>query len=667
MRFNESRPEASHSDKQSREGGSSEPDAEQSVPSPDNPAAARPTEAPRAEENDLGYVELNLADLRGQRPDTEETPREKSGDKDTSASIGALTLREGAAAEQPEEAGEAPESTSFVVRDPGGADSSGQQAGNAETFEGLHRQQMALEDELDELHLAMDSLLGEGATLDVATLLDESDNPEETRAAYAEMFRQNLLAEDMDAAMALADCYHATKLAHDQLDETRVARGRAELAVMRQGVLEVVNWNKVMEDYFTEGTPQDMEDVSLVLSPAGEASENVHEAVFAARKLLHEASGHAGTEQPEENETDHERLNRQLEHFPDSNILDAFDSWLDLTQKAISYYIAASPYSGGGERIHRERIAVLREQVTKLGSFYERLSSAAGYLGFTSRAEEWQASPEVGDAIKYQAAQFMEAFDAADEQVVAEAAMQGPLQITNPELAREELDITQPTEWVSEKVRAFQPWVTAGLAEVRFTDEFEEEEIAGGTQLTCGEYSPDERLIKLGSSQLLQKKEEELRAQHGADAEAHIRTEARQSVEKIMDHEIAHHAHFHTVPIAQLREWQATIEKEQVRVDSYVQYMYDTAGVDEAAQEDFAASTALYTNDPAELLRVGGYERLRQLNKLFGHYDQRDIETAIGEVSSRTSMPIGAAWGVFRNHLNTTIRAPKQSRGEEGE
>lgn len=135
-----------------------------------------------------------------------------------------------------------------------------------------------------------------------------------------------------------------------------------------------------------------------------------------------------------------------------------------------------------------------------------------------------------------------------------------------------------------------------------------------------------------------------------------------------MDHEIAHHAHFRTVPIAQLREWQATIEKEQVCVDNYVQYMYDTAGVDEAAQEDFAASTALYTNDPAELLRVGGYERLRQLNKLFGHYDQRDIETAIGEVSSMTNMPIGAAWGVLKNRLTTVLKGRAEIiEGEERE
>jgi hypothetical protein len=327
---------------------------------------------------------------------------------------------------------------------------------------------------------------------------------------------------------------------------------------------------------------------------------------------------------------DDSALERQAEWLPEGdNLTSAIIEWRTLTLSSLEY-------------LGPERKEAMQEELRHLDPIARRAKLTATLLGLNAWSKG-QTPPELTAAFKRQIATLFDDFDATDHRTIEASRLQGALQVENAALATTRLGIADPEAWASQKLAELPNGIADGISSVRFTDHYKEtlRKKSDGTMesmKTQGQFNATDQKIILGVEPLLGYELLDCYTGSASPEEAHelIREKSRRRVDDTWEHEAAHAAHFHILPLAWLRKWQQIVTKtERVAVSVYEGRARE-ADVQAARLEGLADAVPMFMIKPVQLLLVGGFDRLRHINAFFKTYDPNVVEQVISQMRGRT-------------------------------
>jgi hypothetical protein len=446
----------------------------------------------------------------------------------------------------------------------------------------------------------------------------------------------------------------------EALAEKSEALSFKEYGALVEELIQGVDWDEVIRADVQGRLGADSTGIWSLMSRRKPDQQSPEGYLLYARKCRAELEAGGFMRDETTSPRDDSALERQAEWLPEGDEVPvALSRWKRLTEEAIGY-------------ISPEREEALAHEFTEMERAVHIIDTATGNLGLGAWDRHSHPPRELVEAFRRQTARLMDDFDKAEFLQLSESYFHDPLYVEGTELAAAELGI-DPHTWVQErKMNDFPTEFTRGLNKVRFTDEDEfkerEEIEPNGSTITVkkrGHHDSEDREIALGVDPLFRSDRDAFHANYAPEqAERRIRVESLRELRRAWDHEAAHYAHRYTLPVSWLRQWQAAITSEAVRVTPYVERKYRVDGPFVGGLEDLADSVRLYKNNPADLLLVGGHERFRRINELFnGNYNPEMVEQLIGEleVHHPTEAERPAAW-VRINKLLRQDRSQKQAR-----
>jgi hypothetical protein len=419
--------------------------------------------------------------------------------------------------------------------------------------------------------------------------------------------------------------YFQAKAAEEQLKEKCDTLALTEYGALIEDLAQNVDWDGVVRSDLESTANRNFWELWHLVGGQHLRPESVEDHLLGLRewKVILEAENYMRTESTPP--PDERVLVRQAEWLPEGDTLvEAIAKWERLTEDSF-------------HQLGKERRAALEYEFRKLQTDSSFAVAVANQLGVGNTDHHQTPAPtQITDALRRGVATLFDTFDRTDLDImdrVQETHLQGILQIESGALATEKLGIADPHAFVEKQMGFFPTWYTRGLNKVYFA-EYEEvqKEVPGRGVVSykrIGCYDSVEG-VGLGVTPLFKEtREAYYKKYESSEAEKKLRKMSLANVETTWDHEATHHAQMYTIPLPMLRRFQAVAERERISVTPYVAMQREAYGWDVGIQEDLADSVRAYKNTPLGLLEVGGHERFRLLNAMFGLYDPDIIEKAI--------------------------------------